>query len=234
MEGYTYLGIIVLAGLILASFATPLATLLLLYHASLGAHVRQTTRRLASSYLSGVTLMHFLLLASTAFLVSGLSVAGTFSRTSLSVLFGILLALAVVSWAFYYKRGTTTELWLPRSLAKFLSSRAKSTSDLNEAYVLGLLVPLSELLFSLPLFLLAGDAVLHLSPVFQALGLVIFTLLSVLPLLILRLSLRSGRNVTEVQRFRLRHKAFFRIFTGSGLLVLAAYLLVFLILGESL
>lgn len=231
MEGYTYLGIIILAGLILASLQMSLGTLLLLYHSSLSKHIPKKTKRLASSYISGVALMNFLLISTTTLLIITLSVAGTLSKTTLSVIFGILIALALISWFFYYKKGSTTELWLPRSLAKHLSSRAKSTSDESEAYSLGLTVPFVEILFSLPLYLLAGDAVLCLPPDFAALGLVLFTALSVLPLLALRFALRSGRNVAEVQRWRLKNKNFQRIFTGFGFVVFAGFLLAFVILG---
>lgn len=229
MEGYAYLGIIVLAGLVLASLQTPLGTLLLLYHSSLSKHVRPKTKRLASSYISGVTLTNFLLVSTIALLIAEL--ASGLSKTILSVVLGVLVALALISWCFYYKRGTTTELWFPRQLAKYLSSHAKSTTNESEAYTLGLAVPFVEFLFSFPLLLLAGDAVLHLPTDFAALGLVAFTVISVLPLVVLRLALRSGRNVAEIQRWRLRNKTFQRVFTGFGFLVLAGFLLAFVILG---
>ncbi len=231
MEGYTYLGIIVLSALILASLQMPLGILLLLYHASLGKHIRKVTRRVVSSYLSGVALMYFLFMSGATLFIYVLSPSGVLPRTVLSITLGVLLALALISWFFYYKTHSTTELWLPHRLTKYLSVRAKATSDESEAYALGLLAPLVEIVFSAPLFLLTGDAVLHLSYGVAALGLALFVVISVLPLMILRIALRSGRSVVEAQRWRLRNKTFQRVFTGFGYLVLAGFLLVFVILS---
>ncbi len=232
MSDFVSLGTVFLTGLVLASLQLPLGTLLLLYHASLGKNIRKTTRRLASSYLSGAMLASFLFISASCFLVSAFSLAGTLSRTSLSVLFGVLLSLGVVAWCFYYKRRGSTELWLPRRFARFLNTRAKSTSDAREGFSLGLTTVVAESLFAAPLFLVAGDAILRLStPLLQALALFGLVLLSVLPLLVLRATLRSGRNVAEVQRWRLKNQTFFRIFSGAGFLVLAFFLLVFTILG---
>ncbi|MBQ3261497.1 sulfite exporter TauE/SafE family protein [Candidatus Saccharibacteria bacterium] len=231
MSSFASLGTVLLGGLLVASFQLPLGTLLLLYHSSLGKNVRKRTRSLASAYISGACLLNFLLLGTLCFLVSSLSFAGTLSTTALSVVFGILLALAVLSWAVYYKRGTTTELWIPRTLSNFLTRRAKTASETSESFSLGMLASLSEIIFSFSVYLLVADAILRLSPTYQALSLVGFTVLSVLPLLALRIVLRSGRNIAEVQRWRLKNKSFFRIFLGLAFLVLAFFLLAFTILG---
>ena len=146
------------------------------------------------------------------------------------VLFGLLVTLGVAAWFFYYKRKGSTELWLPRRIARFVDSRAKLTSDTSEAFSLGLLVPLSEIIFTLPLLILASDAILHLEVVYQALGLVVYTIFGTLPLLIMRIFIRKGRNIADVQRWRLENKLFFRIFTGAGFIILAAFLLAFVIL----
>jgi len=230
MEAYISLSIIILCGLVTASLQLPLGTLLLLYHASLGKNVRQKTKKLASSFISGVTLMNFLLLGTAIFLISVLAFSGVLPDLAHVIIFGLLIALGVIAWFFYYRRKGSTELWLPRHLARYIDSRAKATNDLSEAFSLGLLVPLSEILFALPLLTLSADAVLHLGTAYQALGLVVFTVFGSLPLLVLRIFIRKGKNVAEVQRWRLRNKTFFRFFTGAGFIILAAFLFAFVIL----
>lgn len=230
MEAYISLSIIILCGLVTASLQLPLGTLLLLYHASLGKNVRQKTKKLASSFISGVTLMNFLLLGTAIFLISVLAFSGVLPDLAYVIIFGLLIALGIIAWFFYYRRKGSTELWLPRHLARYIDSRAKATNDLSEAFSLGLLVPLSEILFALPLLTLSADAVLHLGTAYQALGLVVFTVFGSLPLLVLRIFIRKGKNVAEVQRWRLRNKTFFRFFTGAGFIILAAFLFAFVIL----
>lgn len=230
MEVYVSLSIIILGGLVTASLQLPLGTLLLLYHASLGKNIRKKTKTLASSFISGVTLMNFLLLGTALFLIASLTSTGVLPDLGHVIIFGLLVTLGIIAWSFYYKRKGSTELWLPRRLAKFIDSRAKLTNDPSEAFSLGLLVPLSEILFALPLLVLAGDAILRLDLLFQAVGLVIFTIFGTVPMLALRLSIRKGHNVAEVQRWRLKNKNFFRFFTGAGFIVLAAFLFAFVIL----
>lgn len=230
MEVYASLGIVILSGLVAASLQLPLGTLLLLYHASLGNHIHKKTKSIASSFISGVTLMNFLLLGTALFLVAGLTQSGVLPSLGHVVLFGFLVALGITAWFFYYKRKGSTELWLPRRLARFIDSRAKLTNDISEAFSLGLLVPLSEILFALPLLVLASDAILRLDPLFQTSALVLYTVFGTLPLLVLRLFVRRGRNVAEVQRWRLKNKNFFRFFTGAAFLILAAFLFAFVIL----
>ncbi|MBR5389199.1 hypothetical protein IK146_01415 [Candidatus Saccharibacteria bacterium] len=230
MEVYVSLGIIILGGLVTASLQLPLGTLLLLYHASLGKNIRAKTKKLASSFISGSTLMNFLLLGTTLFLVFVLSPEGVLPDIFHTILFGLLVALGIIAWFFYYRRKGSTELWLPRHLARYIDSRAKSTDNLSEAFSLGLLVPLSEILFTLPILFLSADAILRLDVLYQAIGLVIFAVFGTLPLLILRFFIRRGRNVAEVQRWRLKNKNFFRFYTGAGFIVLAAFILTFVIL----
>lgn len=230
MESYIPISIIILSGLVAASLQLPLGALLLLYHASIGKNVRKKTKVLASSFISGVTLMNFLLLGTAIFLISVLTPAGKLPEIGYSIVLCVLLMLGIIAWFFYYKRKGSTELWLPRHLARFIDSRAKATESDSEAFSLGLLVPLAEICFTLPLLVLCADAILNLSTPFQALGLVIFTVFSIIPLLALRFSIRKGHNVAEVQRWRIKNKTFFRIFTGAGFLVLAAFVLAFIIL----
>lgn len=232
MNELVNLGIILLSGIIIASLQLPLGTLLLLYHSSLGKNVSKKTKTLVSSFISGSLLMSFLLLATSCFLVTGLTISGTLSRPSILVLVGILCALGIVAWFFYYKNRQTTELWLPRKVAMFIDSRAKITNNNSEAFSLGSLVVLSEAIFTIPLIILSSNSILKLEPGYEVLTLTVFSLLSILPLVILRIVIRSGKNVAEIQRWRLRNKSFFRIFTGLGFFVLASFVIMFLFFGE--
>ena len=232
MNELVNLGIILLSGIIVASLQLPLGTLLLLYHSSLGKNVSKKTKTLVSSFISGSLLMSFLLLATSCLLVAGLTISGTLSSPSILVLVGVLCALGIVAWFFYYKSRRTTELWLPRKVANFIDSRAKITNDNSEAFSLGSLVVLSEVIFTAPLIILSSNSILKLEPGYEVLTLAMFSLLSILPLIILRIVIRSGKNVAEIQRWRLRNKSFFRIFTGLGFFVLAGFVIMFLFFGE--
>ena len=234
MEAHISFAIIVISGLITACLQVSLSALLLLYHASIGKNIRVKTKKLASSFISGVTLMNFLLLGTAIFLITSLAPGGTLPRLAFIILFSILIVLALLAWLFYYKRKGTTELWLPRKLARYIDTRAKATNDISEAFSLGLLVPLAEIVLTLPLIILSADAILHLDTIYQAIGLVVYTLFGSLPLIIMRIVIRKGHNVAEVQRWRLRNKTFFRIFTGAGFAIFAIFIYAFVILKGAL
>ena len=234
MNEMIYLGIIFLSSLIVALLQLPLGTLLLLYHASLGKKIPKKTRTLISSFISGSTLMFFLLLSASCFLIFALTVSGTFTNVSLVVLTSYLVVLGIFSWFFYYKRKNSTELWLPRKITKFINQRAKETHDNSESFSLGVLTVLSEIVFTAPLFLLSGNSILILEPGYQVIALVGFVLISVLPLIILRIAIRTGKNLADIQRWRLKNKSFFRVITGLSYLILATFILTFLLMGDKI
>ncbi len=231
------LGIIFFSALICALFQLSLGTLLLLYHSSLGRFVKKKTKSLASSFISGVCLMSFLLLASSVFLDFALF-GSPLPKFVLCVFVGILVALALIIWFLYFRPGKlkkdSTELWLPKKISRFINSRARITNDNSEAFSLGLLTVLGELPFTFILFLLSGASILELPESLEVLALVVFAVFSVLPLIILRFAIRKGKTVVEVQRFRVRNKFFFKILTGFCFLILAAFIFAFKFFGGSL
>lgn len=237
MATFVFLGLVLFGAFLLALLQLPLGTLLLLYHSVLGRPRKNQrpsakTRSLVSSYLAGVALMDFLLLADACFLLSSLS-SLNFLRFPL---FLILLGLSIFVLCFYYrpKASRSTELWLPRPLARFLDSRAKATQSPHEAFSLGVTTVIFELSFSLPLFLVSAFGILGLSSSFQLLALALFALLSTLPLLLLRVKIRTGKNLADAQRFRLKNRNFFRFLTGFGYFVLACFFFAFFVLGVGL
>lgn len=143
----------------------------------------------------------------------------------------ILMVLAVAMWIFYYRRGDSTELWVPGPVAKFIDNRAKVTENNTEAFSLGVLSALLELPMSLALFVLAADSILEIPVLWQLLMILLYTLLSILPLVALKLSIRTGKTVVDVQKWRVKNKNFLRIMSGVGYLVLAGFVFAFKVLG---
>ena len=218
-----------LAAVIHATLQLGLGALLLLYHASLGKHIRKKTRVLVSSYISGVGMLVFLAIAAIAFLMDRYFGKALYIEELLIVV-GMLVALAVAAWAIYYRRGKSTELWLPRTVARFIDKRAKETSSSTEAFSLGVLTSLAEMPFTLILVVIAANSILKLEPLFQLLAVVLYTIIAIVPLVVMRLAIRRGSTVVDVQQWRVRHKNFLRTITGIGFLMLAMFILAFEVL----
>lgn len=218
-----------LAAVIHATLQLSLGALLLLYHASLGKHVRKKTKNLVDSYIAGIGTLVFLALGAVAFVLDRYFEKPLYVE-ELVIVVGMLVALAIAMWMFYYRRGKSTELWLPRSVARFIDKRAKTTNNNTEAFSLGVLTSLAETPWTIVLFVVAANSLLELPPLYQIVALAVYTIISVVPLAILRLVIRKGQTVVDVQRWRVKHKNFFRVLTGVGFVTLAFFLFTFEVL----
>ena len=151
----------------------------------------------------------------------------------LTFVIGVLVALAISIWAFYYRFGKSTELWLPKSISRYINRRARLTNSNTEAFSLGMLACFAEAPFTLILIVVAANSVLGLPQALQILAIVLYAALSVFPLAVLRIAVRRGQTVVDIQKWRIKNKNFLRIVSGVGFLVLAGFLLVFKVLGAA-
>lgn len=230
MSDFVSLGIVILSGVAFASLQVNLGCLLLLYHSSVGKHVTIKTRTLVTGYILGVSAFLLLSIFAGCFLIYSTN-NRSLELWEVSALAGALIATALLVWLIYYRFGGATELWLPRSVSKFLSTRAKSTNSPVEAFSLGMMSCFAEIPFSVALIIVAANSILSLSLTYQYLFICIFVLISILPLLCLRLFLRKGTSVVSVQRWRTRNKTFLRIFSGFVFLSLSIFIFVFEVMG---
>ena len=231
MSIFVSFGVIFLAALIHASLQLDVGGLILLYHSSQKKHITKTTRILASNFILGAALMILLGLTASAFVILAFF-GGELGVVEISLLIGLLFSLAIIIWFAYYRAGRSTELWLPKSVTRFVNSRAETTSSRIEAFSLGMLTCLAEFPFSLILVFLAADSFLKLSSEFQLVAILVYIIISVLPLIICRVFVRKGSTVAEIQRWRVKNKNFLRIFSGILFAVFAVFLTAFKVVGN--
>ena len=113
---------VILAAVIHATLQLSLGSLLLLYHASLKQHIPKRTRQLVSNYIAGVGTLILLSVTGIAFTLERW-LGGALYAEELLIVVGMLVALAIAVWTFYYRFGKNTELWLPRTVARFINQR---------------------------------------------------------------------------------------------------------------
>lgn len=220
---------VILAAFVHASLQVQLGSLLLLYHASLGKHIRKKTKSIVSSYIAGIATLVFLAIAATCFVFDRYFGKALYPE-EIVIVVSMLVAIAIIVWTFYYKRGKSTELWLPRSVARFIDHRAKSTDSKTEAFSLGVLTSLAEMPFTLVLFIVAANSILKLTGAWQIIVAIIYTIIVILPPIILRFFVRKGETITNIQRWRVKNKTFLRIISGAGFLILGIFLFGFEVL----
>ena len=218
---------IVLAGITQASLQLGLGGLILLYHNSLSKHRRRKTRYLARNYIYGSSAMTFLMVCAFCFLISN-CFNGALATEWLVICAGAMVACGILMWILYYRKGQkTTELWLPRSITRFIQRKARTTNDGVEAFSLGLLSSFAEMPFSIAIYFVVANCVLNISAQWQIVSVIAYTIATALPLAILKLHIKNGRSAVEAQKWRIHNKLFSRIFSGSAFMILAAFVIAF-------
>ena len=217
------LSIIILTALIHASFQLSISVLTLMSGHALG---RKTARhrllRLIGGFLFGALVMVTLLLTFAAYLF-GMLIPDQTPGTLWALGCGAAIGVGISIWLFYYRDQLGTVLWIPRGFARHLDSRAKSTKSAAESFNLGLSSVLSEILFLFAPIILASLVLIRLTPDMQLLGILLYAVISVLPLYIIGLMISKGHKISHIQRWRERNKRFLQFVSGSALLILGIY-----------
>lgn len=218
---------IILAGITQASLQLGLGGLILLYHNSLGKHRRKKTRYLAKNYIIGSCAMTFLMVCTLSFLI-GNFFNGSLAPEWLTVCAGIFAACGGIMCLFYYRSGKrTTELWLPKSFTRFIQKKARQTNDNVEAFSLGLLSSFAEMPFSIAIYFVVANCILHMSGMLQIIAAVSYAIFTAIPLVILKVHVKTGRSAIDAQKWRVQNKAFSRIFSGGAFMILAMFIVAY-------
>lgn len=218
--------IVAFAALIHASFQLSVSMLTLLSGHAIGSKTaHKKLIRLTSGFLLGATVMTMLLLAFACFALQNI-----FTNTTPAVLWaissGLLFGLGAAVWLFYYRKDEGTSLWLPRPIARYLSDRTKATKQTAEAFGLGLSSIMGELLFILAPLLVSALVLMRLEPIWQLAGIGLYTVISLLSLLIVYGLVGSGHKLSRIQKWREGNKRFLQFSAGGGLLILGFYIYV--------
>lgn len=218
--------IIIFAALIHASFQLSVSMLTLLSGHAIGSKTaHRKLLRLTNAFTLGVALMTMLLLSFIA-LVLQHSFADQIPAVAWAATCGLLLGLGIAVWAFYYRRERGTSLWIPRSIARYISSRTKSTKSSAEAFGLGLSSVIGESIFILAPMIVCALVLLQMEPLWQLVGIATYTAISLLTLVIVTGLIGSGHKISRIQHWREDNKRFLQFAAGSGLLILGFYLYV--------
>jgi hypothetical protein len=217
---------LILAGITQASLQLGLGGLILLYHNSLGKHHRRKTRYLAKHYIIGSCAITFLMVCTLCYLI-GNFFNGALTAEWLTICAGIFAACGAVMCVLYYRKGKSTELWLPKGFTRFIQKKARQTNDNVEAFSLGLLSSFAEMPFSIAIYFVAANAILHLSGHLQLVGVIGYAVLTAVPLIALKLRIKTGRNAVEAQKWRVKNKTFSKVFSGSAFMLLAMFILAY-------
>lgn len=226
-------GIVLIAFVAVIHMSFQLATsvlTLLSGHSLMHRRANQRLLVLNTAFIIGAALTTLLLLVALTSLCA-LWIDPALYTPAWLVLFGMTIIVAMLTMIMYYRDGKGTQLWIPRSFAAYLTNRAKRTTNAAEAVALGVMstvaeLPFTSVLLALTALTLATTVNLDLHSIMIG----IYTVASVMPLIIITVLLSGGHRLSTIQRWRESSKVFLQYAAGVGLLVTALYLLVFYII----
>lgn len=223
--------VIAFAGLLHASFQLGVSLLTLLGGHSLGSKKSfQRLMQLNLAYVSGATVITILLFCSLSYI--GLLTLQNNTQTAWFVLSLLNMIIGISVMVFYYRKEKGTGLWIPRPMAKYLTDRTKKTKHSAEAFTLGAGSVLAEIPFLIgPLSIAVLYTLTQNSASEQALGMALYSLISLAPLLIILGLVGSGHKISSIQRWREDNKLFLQYCAGSGLVILGGFVFVDKFLG---
>ena len=231
MSIFTSLGILILITLIMSFLMLIPGIFALFYHYASGKYQPQKIDNLCIFFVLGVESLATILFVSINFILRFLSFTETsFEKNILTWIFiGVLLALSIASFLFYFRKGPGTRLFISRKIANNLNDKAKSVKSRQDAFLLGFISGIPELIFTIPLYIIASVEFAQVSMLnaFCPAIIIIFFLGIIIPLFIVYGLYRTDRNLATIQRFRTRNKNFFRFLISLLYLVLAITIICF-------
>lgn len=227
MSILTSIGILILSMLIMVFLQFVPGIFALFSHQVAGKYSRVRASDLSTFFILGfetsIVILFICLFTILCFSPAIISVID--SEMFAWVMAGIFIALTLISLGFYFSKGSGTKMFISRRLASMFHSKISTIKTRSDAFTLGLISVIPELIFTLPLFLMVAISVMRLDfSQFERAGFIIlFAIVSILPLVIFH-SL-SNYNLADFIRFRFRNKTFFRFAIASFYLFIAALII---------
>lgn len=195
------------------------------YHYAQGKTTAKKADDQALSFILGTEIATAVFFLITYFIITFFAAEKNFlNSTFLWVMSGIFFALGVFTFFCYFKLGkknkNTTELFLTRHTAESFVYHATHNKNRTDTILLGFLATTAELLFTLPLFIISSVEILNLSPRFNFVFIIAYIVIATIPLFTIRTLFRTGHNLAEIQKLRVKRKLLFRIIISASYIAL--------------
>lgn len=231
MSVFISLGIVVLSMLIMASLQLTPGVFALFYHYALGQFSKAKASYLSLFFILGAEIVTTCLYLSIFYLTCVFFFDNLHPETSILfwAIAGILIALGIISFFFYFRRGSGTKLFIPRKYATALDRNAKSVKTRSDAFMLGALSGTCELLFTLPLYVVTCIEIMRMGAEGFASNFltIIYILIPVIPLLFIRWKYQSGLNLADIAKSRVHDKTFTRFILAFSYILIAILIICF-------
>ena len=143
------------------------------------------------------------------------------------ILAGILFAESLASLFFYYRKSSATALFIPRSIAQDFEIHAQNIKTHSDAFILGFLANIPELIFTLPLYCIAVVILSSTNFLPHAAFIILYVISAITPLFIIHALYHTGHNFADIERLRVRFKPLIRFLIFASFLITATLVINF-------
>ncbi len=222
MQLFENIALIVTTAMVHASFQLSVSLVTIMSGHSLGRKTsKKRLSRLILSFITGSSIFSMLLLVSSGALIEWYMPRSISDSIVWLVSSATMLGIGLTTWIIYYRKQPGTTLWIPRSFAKFLTNRAKSTKSSAEAFGLGMSSIFAELLFYIAPVLGSAVALQYIAEGYKLPLILLYVIIASLPQIAIFILINRGVSVSVIQRWRERNKKFLQ-FSAGGLLIISA------------
>lgn len=233
MNIFTSLGIVILIMFILAFLQFIPGLFLLFEHYTYGQLSRKKASKISFFFIFGVCASVALLFLFIYFVLASSHLYNIVNHSILAWIFsGIFIASSLIMFIGYFRRGSGTELFLPRQFVHKYTELASHSLTPVEAFFLGFTSTIPELIFTIPLFIyMTFELSIFEENILPKIILIVAVILSsIVPLLAIQGLFNHHHNLALIQRFRVKNKAFLRWFLGLLYLLIATIIIAFRII----
>ena len=237
MSVLSSIGIVILAMLIMTSLQLVPGIFALFCHYAIGRYSRKKATTLSLFFILGTEITAAFLFISALYISYILFLNDLSPRNNVLawIFVGILIALAIISFFFYYRHPRTThdtQTFISRNFASSFDLRARSIKTPSDAFVLGALANVYELIFTLPLYIITAIEIMYMHTEYFADNFltILYILVPIIPLFCLYFSFKSGRSLADIQRSRAKNKTFHRYLISFCYLAIAILTIYFRII----
>ena len=224
MSGFTPLIILILSMVILLLLQVTPGIFAIFYHFALGKNSIKKSDDYALNFIAGTEIFYGLM-----WLLSYTIIFAFFYNTEIPIIIvwtlaGIFFALSIVSFCFYYKKTKkSSATFVPRHIVRGIIARSERTNSRLDAGLLGFFANVPELFFTLPLLLICSIILQTFITIPHAVFIIVAVILSTIPLFVIRHFYRTGYNLADIIRFRIKIKPYIRIALAITFLLIAIF-----------
>jgi len=212
MSVLTSVGILISAMLIMAFLQFIPGVFALLSHHNYGKFSKLKASDLSIFFIIGVETIIILTSLIIYIIISALSPLFFSFKILAWIAASVSLVLSIVFFFCYFRKGEGNRLYISRSLVSKFQKQIDSVKTRSDAFTLGVTTILPEAFFTLPLFFIIISQIdaLGSTPLIRAFLVILFAVITILPLLIMHSLHSSQHNLADFIRFRFKNKSFFR------------------------